>query len=195
MIAEINNIVFAYIHAFSFRYTSLDTTIIFFADLFPFVFCLGIFLFILVHKDRDAAPLTWYAIRRKMIEIGSIICTGLLSWGIVMLLKVIFGEARPFITDTTLQTLITISGIHDSFPSGHATIFAGLAVSLYIYHKPIGYVFMFGALLIGLARIASGIHYPIDILAGYVLGGSIAYSVYYFLRPRIKHMVGVGGFK
>ena len=36
------------------------------------------------------------------------------------------------------------------------------------------FYFIFFAILIGLARIAAGVHFPIDILGGYVLGILVA---------------------
>jgi len=44
-----------------------------------------------------------------------------------------------------------------------------------LYHKKMGYLFIFFALLIGISRIIAGVHYPIDIMAGYGFGGFISY--------------------
>jgi membrane-associated phospholipid phosphatase len=56
-----------------------------------------------------------------------------------------------------------------------------LAFALYFNHKKVGlpaqagYWFIFFALLIGVARIMAGVHFPIDILGGFVLGFLIAF--------------------
>ena len=62
-----------------------------------------------------------------------------------------------------------------AFPSGHATFFAALAISIFFLNKKVGYIFIFFALLIGLARIMAGVHFPIDILGGFILGSLVAY--------------------
>jgi undecaprenyl-diphosphatase len=64
-----------------------------------------------------------------------------------------------------------------SFPSGHATFFMALGFGIFFSHKKAGYVFIFFALLIGIARIIAGVHFPVDILSGFILGAIIAYLV------------------
>jgi undecaprenyl-diphosphatase len=60
-----------------------------------------------------------------------------------------------------------------------------LAFAIYLSHKKAGYIFMHIALLIGIARVAAGVHFPIDILGGFILGIFIAYIVR-FLYDKIK---------
>lgn len=57
-----------------------------------------------------------------------------------------------------------------SFPSGHAAFYFALAFAVYLYHKKAGAFFLTGAALISISRVAGGIHYPSDILAGAILG-------------------------
>ena len=52
-----------------------------------------------------------------------------------------------------------------------------LAFAIYFLHKQAGYWFMFFALIIGVARIMAGVHFPLDILGGFVLGALVAYLV------------------
>ena len=58
-----------------------------------------------------------------------------------------------------------------SFPSGHATRIGGLVLALGTM-MPVWGTLLFGlwGLLVGLARIALGVHYPSDIAGGYLLG-------------------------
>jgi len=57
-----------------------------------------------------------------------------------------------------------------SFPSNHAATFSALGLSIYFYKKNIGILLLIFALLIGLARIIAGVHFPVDILGGFILG-------------------------
>lgn len=68
-----------------------------------------------------------------------------------------------------------------SFPSSHATNHFGIAVFLILmfHHKykfilPLG---LFWAASISFAQIYVGVHYPIDILTGSLLGSSIGFSM------------------
>lgn len=90
-----------------------------------------------------------------------------------ILLKDIFQRPRP-----TLDPLLTISSY--SFPSGHAmnSFVFYVAVSYFIYHFTrnikLGFIAVsFSVLLIfliGISRIYLGVHYPSDVLAGYLTG-------------------------
>jgi len=58
-----------------------------------------------------------------------------------------------------------------SFPSDHATLFAGLVTGIFLISRRLGIFSIFYALLvILLPRIYLGLHHPTDILAGILLG-------------------------
>ena len=66
-----------------------------------------------------------------------------------------------------------------SFPSGHAAR-AALIAMLALFWCPIaiGLALTLWALLVSLARIAMGVHYPSDVLAGAVLGLTFSAAAY-----------------
>lgn len=67
----------------------------------------------------------------------------------------------------------------NSFPSGHG-IFAGasaLAAFFYLC-RPIAWTLLVTGLFMVLSRVLAGIHYPGDILVGYIIGLMGAYIVY-----------------
>lgn len=58
-----------------------------------------------------------------------------------------------------------------SFPSGHTLVaFAGAFSLLFSKARPWGTVFLISAAAIGVSRVAAGVHYPTDIIAGALLG-------------------------
>ncbi|MEV0335618.1 diacylglycerol kinase family protein [Nocardia sp. NPDC050717] len=61
-----------------------------------------------------------------------------------------------------------------SFPSGHAAVAAGFAVGVGLENRTAGYLLSGLAAAVGLSRVATGAHYPGDVLAGFAVGAGIA---------------------
>lgn len=64
---------------------------------------------------------------------------------------------------------------HPSFPSGHAAFFLGIACALLAYSIPLGIICIIIGLIVGLARVFCGVHWPLDIIAG--LGAGMIASI------------------
>ncbi len=64
-----------------------------------------------------------------------------------------------------------------SFPSGHAARATMLAVIMLGMSPGVGFVLLAWAPLVGLARVAMGVHYLSDVLAGMLIGVMIGVSV------------------
>ena len=69
-----------------------------------------------------------------------------------------------------------------SMPSSHATNFACAAVLLGACYRRWIPLFALAALVVGYSRIYVGLHYPGDVLAGYVLGAAIGGGVLFVAR-------------
>ena len=89
-------------------------------------------------------------------------------------IRFFYHHARPFVS-LHLTPLFPENSY--SFPSGHAIFYFALAAGVYQVNKKFGRVLYILAVFIGLARIAAGVHYPSDILAGAVLGILTTYTV------------------
>ncbi len=115
---------------------------------------------------------------------GQRLCAGFLtavvaSTTLTHLLKWLIGRARPH-TDLGLfhfNPLHGGQGDFESFPSGHASAAATLALLLSLYFPRARLLFLATAILTGLERIAADKHFPSDVLAGYVLGLTTVYVV------------------
>lgn len=73
----------------------------------------------------------------------------------------------------------------NSFPSGHAVRAMMLAVMTWGFHiEPLKWILFIWAPLVSLARVMLGVHYLIDIIAGWIFGIFIAFMML-FLTPMI----------
>ena len=71
-----------------------------------------------------------------------------------------------------------------SFPSDHAAAFFAFAASLYFSgEKKLGIIFFGVAIIMSVFRVATGLHWPSDIVAGLVIGVVAAYLVDLFDKP------------
>jgi len=90
-----------------------------------------------------------------------------------VLLKPFFGRERP--QGVVGAWVVGNTPVDYSFPASHATFAWALAVVLAREEPRAKWFFYTVALLISLSRIYLGKHYPIDVLAGMILGSLIGY--------------------
>ena len=148
-----------------------DKGVNFFANQLPFLLIGGLGVFLWMHKDEEGG------VKKHARDLFVVVTAAFAAWLVARGIKHFFPHDRPSVLPGT--TVLFVPDDLQSFPSGHATFFAALPAALYFYHKKIALWYAIGALFIGLARIIGGIHWPTDILAGYVIGGIIGGGVYF----------------
>ena len=113
------------------------------------------------------------------------------------MVKNIVLRRRPYFDNESIQCLKPADSKADiyfipaqgySFPSIHATKAVTMYTSLGVYTKNkimmvLGIIF---PLLIGISRVALGVHYPTDVIAGWLIGAIIIFLVP-FLKEKIKN--------
>lgn len=108
---------------------------------------------------------------------------------VLNLLKV---RHRPFVTFSDQVAKLNVIQDLTSFPSTHTIFVFAISVSLWLSNfKKIALPLLFLSLLIGLSRIAVGVHYPFDILGGMILGIFIPIYVHRqrgWFKKMVKHM-------
>jgi membrane-associated phospholipid phosphatase len=168
-----NNQIFFFFYNLAHQSAFFDKLVVFFAVYFPYIVILLAGIFLLFHHEVFSSENPLKAFIQKWKEIVLVFFSGAFAWFLAYVLKYLFHTGRP--VDIFSNIIPLISKTDYSFPSGHATFFMALAIALFFSHKKVGYIFLFFAFLIGVARIIAGVHFPIDILGGFILGLIIAF--------------------
>lgn len=110
---------------------------------------------------------------------------------LVTYIKVTVDRPRPFVTHHLIPIIhVDASEYYVSFPSGHTTAIASMVGAYYFYFKRHLVVGIGLILLMSWSRMYLNMHYPLDTLAGGVIGIVIAWSVVqintYYRAYRLK---------
>ena len=109
--------------------------------------------------------------------------SAILAWPVLaQIIGKIINRPRPFET-SGVQELIFHRPSY-SFPSDHAAALFAIAFSFYLSgFKKLSYALFIIAIVISFFRVATGIHFPTDVIAGAVLGLLSAYLIDLFDKP------------
>ncbi|MBE6485634.1 MAG: phosphatase PAP2 family protein [Methanosphaera stadtmanae] len=100
---------------------------------------------------------------------------------ITQLVKILVMRPRPY---TELSNLVVLGLETDySFPSGHTSTSTAMAYLLSREYKK--WIFMLIPIVVAFTRLYIGVHYPSDVLGGFLLGFLITYLLEYFFNLKI----------
>ena len=120
--------------------------------------------------------------RQKIFWFTSALVSTAIARGIVAeVVRFFYHNPRPFVNNHVVRL---ISENSYSFPSGHAIFFFALATIIFFYNKRLAYWLGGGGIVMSLARIIAGVHWPSDILGGIVLGILISWGLHRFAFSR-----------
>jgi undecaprenyl-diphosphatase len=142
-------------------------------------------VFVVAHGHRHAA---W-----RRAAMAAVLSAGL-ALAIGKVISEIVDRARPFVADPGGVHLFSHHAADPSFPSDHATAAFAIAVAIVLRKPAWGAFALAAAIILSVGRVAIGVHYPSDILAGAVLGAAAALVLWApQLRRHIDRLADLAG--
>jgi undecaprenyl-diphosphatase len=166
--------IFYFLNGLAVNYPALESLFIFLANNFGYAAFAVLIYYLFTHDDR----------KKGTQEVLMILAIAGIAWAAAHILKDIFHTLRPFVVLSDAKNLFP-GETGGAFPSGHATFYSALAMMMYFYHKRIALWLGSVALIIGISRVISGIHWPVDILGGFILGPAIAAMAYFLIKKYV----------
>ncbi len=174
--SDINRNLFEFFFGLTGRNGLLDSFGIFLANTLPYLMVLGFLVFAIGHKNWK---LRWLILAEGAM--ATILSRGIITEAI----RFFYHNPRPFVA-LSLSPLITESSY--SFPSGHAVFFFALAMTIFYHNRRLGWWYFALSLINGLARIFVGVHWPLDIAGGIVLGIFSGFIVHQLIKPYLRQI-------
>ena len=116
----------------------------------------------------------------------SMLVFGVCSLGLALVLATIAGwifyDPRPFASGHF--TPLIAHAADNGFPSDHTLLTSAIACLIFVYHKRLGSFLLLLAVVVGGARVAAGIHSPIDIIGSILLSMAATGTIYCIARSR-----------
>ncbi|HUZ83180.1 MAG TPA: phosphatase PAP2 family protein [Gaiellales bacterium] len=109
---------------------------------------------------------------------------GLVAVGIAFEIGAVWDRTRPFVAEHWVPLIS--HGRDASFPSDHLAALGALTVGAWMGWRALGGVVGLIALVVAVARVYVGVHWPSDVIGGFVIGGLAALVLWYALAAAAR---------
>lgn len=129
----------------------------------------------------------WFSGREAKVDATFVFTTIVVSLVISYSLGLLYSHPAPY----QVQGGTLLSGPpENAFPSQHATSVFGMVWPLYALGRPrLSSVFLVIAMLVSVGRVATGLHYPVDIL-GSLLASLLGFGLVWVASDSVKVVAG-----
>lgn len=162
--------IFNFLHAVAGRWFLLDWLAILCAVYLGYAMLL--WFGILIQRERSR--------KKRIYAVAWWLLSAIISRGIITsALKFFFYRQRPFVAlgiDPVFHPMDM-----PSFPSGNMTFYAVLIAPVWYLNRKWGMIYTGLVVLMGIARMYGGVHWPTDIIGGLVLAAIVSYGVWYVM--------------
>jgi undecaprenyl-diphosphatase len=107
--------------------------------------------------------------------------SALLALGIAQVIANLWDRPRPYEAHPGDAHLFVAPSPDPSFPSDHATAAFAIAMAIWLRNRRAGTVAFAMAIVLAVSRVAVGVHYPSDVLAGALIG--ITAALFFWIPP------------
>jgi undecaprenyl-diphosphatase len=188
MLARVDWSVLHALNDFLYRHDAVEDPLLFYVNVSEALFVATLAVVFLA--ARGARHAAW---RRASVA-------AVLSAGLALLVGKVISElvdrARPFVADPGGVHLFSHHAADASFPSDHATAAFAVATAIVLRKRGWGIFALVAATVLSVGRVALGIHYPSDVLAGAALGAAAALALWFGpIRARVDALADfLGGY-
>lgn len=128
----------------------------------------------------------WKIDKKRKIQLAKLSILSLpFSYITAKILQRFINDPRPFVVNHTIKPLFH-HAIDNGFPSDHTLLTMTIAAIIFAYNKKLGILLAIFSLAIGFARVAAGVHHPLDIIGAAVIAIVTTAISYIILRKLIK---------
>jgi undecaprenyl-diphosphatase len=182
----LNLAIFHFINNAAGYYHDLDLFMVFLTTYLSYAIVSMVVLYVGVYLPiRRSAPIDRL---RSLAQGGELVFVLAATWFVVQTIKVLTAHPRPFAALTDIIVLLPQQTGY-SFPSAHAAITVAVATTISFTHRRLGLLLYAFAFVVGMSRIYTGVHYPIDVLVGILLGIIIPYLIHMVFAQMAKYKV------
>ena len=136
------------------------------------------------------AGLLVLGVRRRALLRAGVLAGGAAGCSLALAVAVakLVDRPRPFVTEPSRVHLLVRHAADPGFPSDHATAAFAIAMAVFLHDRRAGTAALAAAVLLAVDRVAIGVHYPADVLAGAVLGIAVALALHRAADSYGRHM-------
>ncbi|PEY43412.1 undecaprenyl-diphosphatase [Bacillus cereus] len=178
--SQFNIDAFRWINDLGKQYSSLNPIMVFVAEYMLYALVLGVLIYWFTRNNKN----------RMMIIQGGL--AFIVAEIIGKIVGQFYSHHQPFAVLPNVNQLVEHE-IDNSFPSDHTILFFSICVSILLVRKKEGWLWLMLAFCVAISRIWVGVHYPIDVVTG-ALVGIISALFVYWIAPKlsfIKRLLGI----
>ncbi|HEX5593389.1 MAG TPA: phosphatase PAP2 family protein [Solirubrobacterales bacterium] len=155
---------------FMYQHDGVEDPLLFYVNVSEALFVAT--LAILFLAARGTAHAAW-----RRVSPAAVLSAGL-GLAVGKVISELVDRARPFVADPHGVHLFAGHAADPGFPSDHATAAFAIAVAILLRKRGWGIAALVLAAVLAIGRVALGVHYPSDVLAGAALGSAAALALW-----------------